>query len=73
MDIYFYTTLTRKKELFKPIDNKEVRIYTCGPTVYYFAHIGNIRAYLFMDSLRRVLEYNGYKLKHVMNITDVGI
>ena len=72
MDIYFYNTLTRKKELFKPIDNKEVRIYTCGPTVYYFAHIGNIRAYLFMDSLRRVLEYNGYKLKHVMNITDVG-
>ena len=72
MDIYFYNTLTRKKELFKPIDNKEVRIYTCGPTVYHFAHIGNIRAYLFMDSLRRVLEYNGYKLKHVMNITDVG-
>ena len=47
-------------------------MYTCGPTVYYFAHIGNLRAYLFMDTLRRVLKYNGYTLKHVMNITDVG-
>ena len=72
MDIYFYNTLTRKKELFKPIDKNEVRIYSCGPTVYYFAHIGNLRAYLFMDNLRRVLKYNGYNLKHVMNITDVG-
>ena len=72
MDIYFYNTLTRKKEKFQPIDNKEVRIYSCGPTVYYYAHIGNLRAYLFMDNLRRVLRYNGYKLKHVMNITDVG-
>ena len=67
-----YNTLTRKKEEFKPIDSKEVKIYTCGPTVYYFAHIGNLRAYLFMDTLRRVLKYNGYHLKHVMNITDVG-
>ena len=67
-----YNTLTRKKEEFNPIDSKEVKIYTCGPTVYYFAHIGNLRAYLFMDTLRRVLKYNGYKLKHVMNITDVG-
>ncbi len=72
MDIYFYNTLTRKKELFKPIDEKVVKMYSCGPTVYYYAHIGNLRAYLFMDNLRRVLEYNGYKLKHVMNITDVG-
>ena len=72
MDIYFYNTLTRKKELFKPINEKEVKIYSCGPTVYYYAHIGNLRAYLFMDNLRRVLKYNGYKLKHVMNITDVG-
>ena len=47
-------------------------MYSCGPTVYYFAHIGNLRAYLFMDNLRRVLKYNGYELKHVMNITDVG-
>ena len=67
-----YNTLTRKKEEFKPIDENEVRMYSCGPTVYYYAHIGNYRAYLFMDTLRRVLKYNGYKLKHVMNITDVG-
>jgi len=67
-----YNTLTRDKEEFKPINENEVRIYSCGPTVYNYAHIGNLRAYLFMDSLRRVLEYNGYKLKHVMNITDVG-
>ena len=72
MDIYFYNTLTRKKELFKPINEKEVKMYSCGPTVYYYAHIGNLRAYLFMDNLRRVLKYNGYHLKHVMNITDVG-
>ena len=67
-----YNTLTRKKEEFKPINKEEVRMYSCGPTVYYYAHIGNYRAYLFMDTLRRVLKYNGYKLKHVMNITDVG-
>lgn len=67
-----YNTLTRQKDEFKPIDEIEVRIYSCGPTVYNYAHIGNLRAYLFMDNLRRVLEYNGYKLKHVMNITDVG-
>ncbi len=72
MSIKFYNTLTRKKEDFKPIDEKEIKMYSCGPTVYYFAHIGNLRAYLFMDTLRRVLKYNGYKLKHVMNITDVG-
>ena len=67
-----YNTLTRKKEEFVSIDKKEVRIYSCGPTVYNFAHIGNLRAYLFMDNLRRVLKYNGYTLKHAMNITDVG-
>lgn len=72
MSIKFYNTLTRKKEEFRPIDENEVRMYSCGPTVYYFAHIGNLRAYLFMDNLRRVLKYNGYNLKHVMNITDVG-
>ncbi|MFG6319069.1 MAG: cysteine--tRNA ligase [Clostridia bacterium] len=70
--MYFYNTLTRKKEEFTPIDKKEVKMYSCGPTVYYFAHIGNLRAYLFMDTLRRTLKYNGYDLKHVMNITDVG-
>ena len=72
MSIKFYNTLTRSKDEFKPLEGKEVRMYTCGPTVYYFAHIGNLRAYLFMDSLRRTLKYNGYSLKHVMNITDVG-
>ena len=72
MGLKIYNTLTRKKEEFIPIDKKEVRIYSCGPTVYYFAHIGNLRAYLFMDNLRRVLKYNGYNIKHAMNITDVG-
>ena len=72
MDIYFYNTLTRKKERFQPIDKKEVRIYSCGPTVYKEATIGNMRTNLFQDVLRRVLHYNGYKLKHAMNITDVG-
>ena len=72
MDIYFYNTLTRKKERFQPIDKKEVRIYSCGPTVYKEATIGNMRTNLFQDVLRRVLRYNGYKLKHAMNITDVG-
>ena len=69
-----YNTLTRKKEVFEPIDKKNniVKIYTCGPTVYNYAHIGNMRAYIFMDTLRKVLKYNGYKLEHVMNITDVG-
>ena len=72
MDINFYNTLTRRKEKFEPIDKNEVKMYSCGPTVYSFAHIGNFRTYIFMDTLRRVLKYNGYNLKHVMNITDVG-
>lgn len=67
-----YNTLTREKEEFKPIDENIVKMYSCGPTVYDYAHIGNLRSYLFMDNLRRVLKYNGYNLKHVMNITDVG-
>lgn len=70
--IKLYNTLTRKKEVFKPIKKKEVGIYTCGPTVYWFAHIGNLRTYIFEDILKRVLEYNGFKVKHVINITDVG-
>ncbi len=72
MKVQLYNTLTHSKEEFKPIDPNEVRIYSCGPTVYSYAHIGNFRTYVFMDSLRRVLKYNGYNLKHVMNITDVG-
>ena len=71
MELKLYNTLSRKKEVFTPI-NDIVRIYSCGPTVYSYAHIGNFRAYVFMDTLRRVLKYNGYKVKHVMNITDVG-
>ena len=72
MDIYFYNTLTRQKDKFIPIDKNEVRIYSCGPTVYKDATIGNMRTNIFQDILRRVLKYNGYKIKHVMNITDVG-
>lgn len=67
-----YNTLTNKKEEFQPICGQEARIYSCGPTVYNYAHIGNLRTYVFMDILRRVLQRAGYKLKHVMNITDVG-
>jgi cysteinyl-tRNA synthetase len=67
-----YNTLSRKKEVFKSLKNKKVGLYTCGPTVYWYAHIGNLRTYIFEDILKRVLEYNGYKVKHVMNITDVG-
>ena len=72
MAIQLYNTLTKTKEDFKPIEGNTVRMYSCGPTVYSYAHIGNFRTYVFMDTLRRVLEYNGYELKHVMNITDVG-
>ena len=72
MDIYFTNTLTKQKEKFKPIRKDEVRIYSCGPTVYKDATIGNMRTNIFQDVLRRVLRYNGYKIKHAMNITDVG-
>ena len=72
MKVNLYNTLTRKKEEFKPLEGNTVRLYSCGPTVYSYAHIGNLRAYLFMDNLRKVLKYNGYDLKHAMNITDVG-
>lgn len=67
-----YNTLTRKKEEFVSLKKGTVKMYSCGPTVYNYAHIGNMRAYIFMDTLRKVLKYNGYKVKHVMNITDVG-
>ena len=72
MQIKLYNTLTHKKEEFVPIKEKSASIYSCGPTVYSYAHIGNFRTYIFMDNLRRVLKYNGYELNHVMNITDVG-
>jgi len=67
-----YNTLSRKKETFSPLKKNEVRLYTCGVTVYHYAHIGNLRTYVFEDILKRVLQFNGYKVKHVMNITDVG-
>src|SRR5215217_4900496 len=67
-----YNTLTREKDPFEPLEAGKVGLYTCGPTVYNFAHIGNLRTYVFEDVLHRVLEYDGYDLKHVMNVTDVG-
>lgn len=72
MDVFLYNTLTRTKERFVPIDNGHVGLYTCGPTVYNFAHIGNLRTFLFEDILKRVLIYNGLDVRHIMNITDVG-
>lgn len=70
--ITLFNSLGRKKELFQPIVQGKVGIYCCGPTVYGYAHLGNLRTYLFEDTLRRVFEYNGYEVNHVMNITDVG-
>ena len=67
-----YNTLTRKKEIFKPIRKKQVGLYTCGPTVYWYQHIGNLRSYLVADILKRVLIYNNLKVKQIMNVTDVG-
>lgn len=72
MTLTLYNSLTRRKEEFKPIRNNTVGLYTCGPTVYNYAHIGNLRTYVFEDVLRRVLLHNGYEVTHVMNITDVG-
>lgn len=67
-----FNTMGRKKQILKPIIDNEIRMYTCGPTVYDYAHIGNLRAYLCWDLLKRVLESDGYSVKHVMNFTDVG-
>ncbi|WMJ22456.1 cysteine--tRNA ligase [Paludicola sp. MB14-C6] len=67
-----YNTLTRREEEFKTIEPNKVRMYTCGPTVYNFAHIGNLRTYIHEDILQKTLEYLGYDVKRVMNITDVG-
>lgn len=67
-----YNTLTRKIEEFVPINSNAVKMYTCGPTVYHYAHIGNLRSYIMEDILEKTLIYNGYKVKRVMNITDVG-
>ncbi len=72
MPLQLFNTLTRKKEPFVSLKDKQVGLYTCGPTVYHFAHIGNLRSYIFEDVLKRVLLWNKFKVKHVMNITDVG-
>jgi len=72
MEIRFYNTLTNREEIFEPLDPPNVAMYSCGPTVYDFAHIGNFKSFLFSDLLRRFLELSGYNVTHVMNITDVG-
>ena len=72
INLKIFNTLTRKVEDFKPYNEEEVTMYTCGPTVYHFAHIGNLRTYIFEDILEKTLEYLGYKVKRCMNITDVG-
>jgi cysteinyl-tRNA synthetase len=71
MALRFYNTLTQELETFEPLIGNTVRMYTCGPTVYNFVHIGNFRTFTFQDILRRWLRYRGYELNHVMNITDV--
>jgi len=71
-EIFLTNTLSRKKEKFDPIDKNQVRIYSCGPTVYRNVHIGNLRTYISVDLLVRMLRYNGLEVKHVKNITDVG-
>lgn len=71
-DLYLYNTLSRSKELFTPIETGKVKMYCCGPTVYNYQHIGNLRTFFFEDILKRVLLFNGYDVFHVMNITDVG-
>src|SRR3989344_277121 len=72
-ELKLYNTLSREKEVFSPISKDEVRMYTCGPTVNNYAHIGNLRAYVSADILEKTLEYSGYTVKRVMNITDIGI
>jgi cysteinyl-tRNA synthetase len=71
MALHLYNTLTRQVERFEPLHERRVSLYTCGPTVYNYAHIGNFRTFLFEDLLRRWLEASGYEVFHVMNLTDV--
>jgi len=71
MSLRIHNTLSGQLEEFKPLDDHQVGMYTCGPTVYDFAHIGNYRTFVFQDILRRWLKYRGYGLRHVMNLTDV--
>lgn len=72
MSLKIYNTITKQEEEFKEIQTGKVKMYTCGPTVYNFAHIGNLRTYIFEDVLKKVLKYNGYEVTHMINITDVG-
>ena len=72
MELSLYNTLTHQKEVFHPIEPGKVRMYTCGPTVYRFIHIGNLRSFMLADWVRRTLVHFGYEVKHVKNITDVG-
>jgi cysteinyl-tRNA synthetase len=72
MVLKLYNTLTRKKQVFKPLKEGEVKLYGCGPTVYFYQHIGNIRRYVFEDILVRVLGFDGFKVNHIINVTDVG-
>ena len=72
MELQLFNTLTKQKEAFSSLKKNTVGLYACGPTVYDFAHIGNLRTYIFEDVLKRVLDYNGYKVRHIENITDVG-
>ncbi len=71
MEVKFYNSYTNKKEIFKPLNPENVKIYSCGPTVYNYAHIGNFRSFIFSDVLRRSLKLLGYKVNHTMNITDI--
>jgi cysteinyl-tRNA synthetase len=71
-EIKLYNTLSRKKEIFKPLHKGSVSMYSCGPTVYFYQHIGNMRTYIFSDILKRILLYGGFKVKQIINVTDVG-
>ena len=70
MALCFYNTLSRTKEPFTPLEPGKAGLYTCGPTIYNFAHIGNLRAYMFEDLLSRYLSFRGYAVRHIMNLTD---
>ena len=71
MALRLFNTLTKNLEEFKPSDSKRVTLYSCGPTVYTFAHIGNFRTFVFIDLLKRYLKFLGFEVHHIMNITDV--
>ena len=72
MKFFLYNTMYRELREFVPLKDQEVGMYACGPTVYNYAHVGNLRTYIFEDILRRTLAYAGYRVSHVMNVTDVG-